>query len=168
MSAEAVYTRFLVEWSDVRDHLPRLHDAARGMVLELGTRFGVSTAALLAGVHDHGGHLYSLDIDRSCGSLFTGDPAWTFVCGSSHTDHPEIPSALDVLFVDTTHTEADTYDELRRWGSRVRPGGVIYLHDTDDGSTYPGVRNAMERWCSETGRAPIYHEGSYGLGEIKC
>ena len=50
----------------------------------------------------------------------------------------------------------------------MRTGGVILLHDTDDMSTYPGVRNAMERYCADTGRTPEYREGSYGLGVIRC
>lgn len=169
MNSPAVMFRYwLTHWSDVQDHLPRLFAAARGEVLELGVRHGVSTSALLAGVQAHGGRLVSLDLDPECGLLFAGQPGWTFVRGDSHAEHAEIPQALDVLFIDTTHTEADTYDELQRWGSRVAPGGVILLHDTDDGSTYPGVRNAMERWCAETGRTPQYYQGSYGLGEIKC
>ena len=41
------------------------------------------------------------------------------------------------------------------------------LHDTDDGSTYPGVRDAMHTFCTETGRAAEFHAGSYGLGVIR-
>ena len=41
------------------------------------------------------------------------------------------------------------------------------LHDTDDGSTYPGVRNAIATYCMETGRSAEFYEGSYGLGVIR-
>lgn len=166
MTATERYHYWLNHWSDVQTHLPTLFEAARGNVLELGVRAGVSTAALLAGVEAHGGHVWSVDRD-DCSPVFAGHPQWTFVQADS-LDDLDVPGELDLLFVDTEHTEERTIAELWTWGPLVAPGGVILLHDTDDGSTYPGVRNAIEAYCKDTGLTPEYHEGSYGLGVIRC
>ena len=173
--AKEKYQYWLTYWSDVQDHLPTLYEAARGNVLELGVRAGVSTSALLAGVTDHGGHVWSVDRD-DCSPVFAGHPHWTFVQADS-LDVLTIGAAInkrsfhfpdfDVVFIDTTHTETHTLAELQLWGRHVKAGGVIMLHDTDDGSTYPGVRNAMAEYCKEQGLTPEFHEGSYGLGVIR-
>jgi predicted O-methyltransferase YrrM len=170
MTAFERYQHWLVEWSDVRDHLPILYQASHGFVLELGVRAGVSTAALLAGVENAGGMVWSVDRD-DCSPVFAGHPQWRFIQADSldvaTIEAAGIPYALDCLFIDTVHTADRTLRELEVWGSRVVPGGVILLHDTDDPSTMPGVRDAMEAFCAAGGLTPLYHTGSYGLGEIR-
>lgn len=169
-----VYERYLVlkdTWSDVQIHLPRLYEASKGIVVELGVRGGNSTTALLAGVEQHGGHLWSVDIDASCGGLYNGHPQWTFV----HCDSEQVRSVLaaglmppvDVLFIDTVHTYEKTIMELVAWMPIMRKGGRVFLHDTDDGSTYPGVRQAIHEFCQHQ-KFYWLHPGSYGLGEIEC
>jgi len=166
------YQYWLEHWSDMQTHLPTLFEAARGNVLELGVRAGVSTSALLAGVEAHGGHVWSVDRD-DCSPVFAGHPQWTFVQADSCDwkvigwNDPNNFVELDLLFIDTEHTEDRTIRELITWGAIMKPGGAIMLHDTDDGSTYPGVRNAIEAYCAERGLTPEYHEGSYGLGVIR-
>ena len=157
-------------WSDVQAHLTTLYDAARGNVLELGVRAGISTTALLAGVEAHGGHVWSVDRD-DCSPVWAGHPNWTFIRADSCD--PDIArlvpgiDVLDCLFIDTEHTETRTLAELQMWAWRVRPGGVILLHDTDDMSTYPGVRNAIEAYCLPMDLRLEYLPGSYGLGVIR-
>ena len=51
------YQQHLATPSDIQHHLGLLFSLARGNVLELGTRSGVSTAALLAGVERQGGRV---------------------------------------------------------------------------------------------------------------
>lgn len=177
MVATERYHYWLNNWSDVQDHLPTLFEAARRNVLELGVRAGVSTAALLAGVEAHGGHVYSVDRD-DCSPVFAGHPQWTFIQADSLDEYTisqslawpsvDLYNGIDCLFIDTEHTETRTLAELQLWGPRVRKGGVILLHDTDDMSTYPGVRNAIEAYCAERGLTPEYRQGSYGLGVIRC
>jgi len=166
----ARYAEWITVWSDVQTHLPRLFAHSHGTVLELGVRAGVSTAALLAGVEVVGGTVWSVDRD-DCSPLFAGNPQWRFVQADSlderALDAAGLPASLDLLFIDTEHTADRTARELALWGTRVRCGGVIYLHDTDDPATMPGVRDAMEAYCRERGIVPIYHAGSYGLGEIR-
>jgi len=182
-AAHEQYDYWLTHWSDVQTHLPTLYEHARGNVLELGVRAGVSTSALLTGVSDHGGHVWSVDRD-DCSTVFAGHPCWTFIQADS-LDLEKIRTARlqgyensgaleyedtlwDLVFIDTEHTEMRTLAELQVWGPYVHPGGLIILHDTDDPSTYPGVRNAISFYCLQHGLAPDFYEGSYGLGVIRC
>lgn len=173
MSARERYNENLIQWSDVQAHLPRLFEAAKGRVLELGVRHGVSTSALLAGVEEHGGHVWSVDTDPNCAQVFAGHPQWTFINTHSE-DWPTIKQAmggeiepLDALFIDTGHTYKLTIDELNLYGPWMAKDGRIFLHDTDDGSTFPGVRRAIYEYCGLEAMFWL-HPGSYGLGEIQC
>lgn len=175
VSATPRYQQLLLpeNWSDVQTHLPMLYDCARGNVLELGVRAGISTTALLAGVEAHGGHVWSVDRD-DCRAVWSRHPAWTFVQADSldiraigAATNWDVLQPLDCLFIDTEHTETRTLAELQTWGPYVRKGGVILLHDTDDMSTYPGVRKAIEAYCLPADLPFEYHSGSYGLGVIR-
>ena len=151
--------------SDIQSHLPRLRQEARGTVLELGVRGGNSTAALLAGVEERGGTLWSVDVDPASASIFAGHPQWRFVRADSRDvaalESRGLPRELDVLFVDTLHTYEQVRDELRAWGDRVRPGGVLLFHDTD---SYSEIRRAIARWCRSRRVAYEFLAGSNGLG----
>lgn len=140
--------------SDIQHHLPLLFALARGNVLELGTRSGVSTAALLAGVEGRGGHVYSVDIDPRSAHVAAGHPQWTFRAGSS-TDpqtaaqvYRNAGGSFQAVLVDTLHTDAQVSAELNLWAPYVAPGGTICVHDPE---TFPGVRVAVERFCAAQG-----------------
>jgi SAM-dependent methyltransferase len=151
--------------SDIRAHLPRLRHEARGTVLELGVRGGNSTAALLAGVEERGGTVWSVDVDPVSGTIFEGHPHWRFVLADSRdaaaVEAEGLSGELDVLFVDTLHTYEQVRDELRTWGDRVRPGGILLFHDTD---SYPEIRRAIAGWCRPRRIAFEFLDGSNGLG----
>lgn len=161
-------------WSDIQTHLSTLYDAARmtEAMLELGTRGGVSTSALLAGTCDSSveGHLWSVDRD-DCSALFAECPRWTFIqadsCDVAAIEAAGLPALIDVLFIDTAHTREQTYRELSTWGPRVRPGGIILLHDAYDGSTFPGVIAACMDYCDPRGLDLLIKPGSYGLAIIE-
>lgn len=138
--------------SDIQHHLGLLFSLARGNVLELGTRGGVSTAALLAGVERHGGHVWSVDLD-DCSGVAAGHPDWTFIQGSS-TDTEiakfcaETLDSIDLLLIDTEHTYEQASAELALWGPHVAPGGHICMHDPE---TFPGVRRAAQEFADAHG-----------------
>jgi len=126
--------------TDVHDHLPRLRAAARGNVLEIGVRFGSSTAALLAGVEENGGEVWSVDIE-DCSHLFAGHPQWTFLQGDSKkvvTFH----SDLDLLFVDGDHSYEGVISDLNHFGPRAK---VIMCHDANEAEN-PQVLRAIENY----------------------
>jgi len=155
----ARYVQHCMTQSDIQHHLPLLYSLAKGNVLELGTRTGVSTAALLAGVEARGGHVWSIDTDPRCQDVAAGHPQWTFVHASS--TEPAIADAfgavdpglnneivLDMLFIDTEHTYEQASAELALWAPHVKTGGHILLHDPE---TFPGVRRAVTEFCAARG-----------------
>jgi hypothetical protein len=151
--------------SDIRDHLPRLRREARGSVLELGVRDGNSTVALLAGLEELGGTLWSVDVTAECGDVFPGHPQWRFVVADSRDTSTVLaaglPAELDVLFVDTIHTYEQVRRELDAWGDRVRLGGSILFHDTD---SFPEIRRAISEWCRPRHVPFEFLRRSNGLG----
>jgi hypothetical protein len=152
--AQQAYAAHCAQLSDIQHHLPLLFALARGHVVELGTRTGVSTAALLAGVELRGGHVSSIDVDARSAQVAAGHPQWTFRQGSS-TD-PDLAAQVarnaeapfQLALVDTLHTEAQVAAELALWAPYMAPGGAICVHDTE---TFPGVRVAAETFCRERG-----------------
>jgi predicted O-methyltransferase YrrM len=164
----ATFTRYqheLHQQSDIHHHLPLLYSLAKGTVVELGTRTGVSTAALLSGVERHGGTVTSVDID-DVSALYRGHPQWRCVRGSS-TDPATaalVEGQIDVLLVDTEHTYEQVTDELAVWGPRMRVGGVVLFHDPE---TFPGVRAAVEDWSREHGFTPVFVLPNNGMAIVE-
>jgi hypothetical protein len=119
------------------------------------------------GVERHGGHVWSVDINAECGALYAGHPAWTFVLADSldaaAIHAAGVPEQLDVLFVDTLHDYEQVKGELGMWGSCVRPGGCILVHDTD---TFPGAQQAVREWAAGQ-RLPVHFRAeSNGLAVV--
>ncbi len=144
------YYAELARDSDIRHHLPLLRSLARGNVIELGTRGGASTIALLAGVERNGGQVLSIDID-DCSSVAAGHPHWAFLRGDS-TDERAVQAAIeagyapaDLLLIDTLHTRPHVLAELQRWEPVVAAGGTICVHDI---VSFPGVRVAIEHYVA--------------------
>lgn len=184
LAFQAEYESRLAAWSDVQGHLEFLHaEVAKRpgcQVLELGTRTGVSTAALLAGAERSGGHVWSVDlIPPRVPSWWQLTGRWMLVVGDDLD--PEVQAALpgqaDVVFLDTSHEHEHTLAELRAYVPRVAPGGVLLAHDTDlaghdargfglEGPDGP-VRRALDAFCAEAGLAWSNRPGSFGLGVIE-
>jgi hypothetical protein len=165
--ARESYERYLGQETDIRDHLPRLFEEARGTVLELGVRGGVSTSALLAGVEQRGGEVWSVDVDPSCSTTYAAHPLWHFVCSDSRDPGPlavaGLPSTIDVLFVDTLHNYEHVRDELAVWGPRVSRDGIVLVHDT---GTFPEVGHAVADYARRKGLHSELLLSSNGLGVI--
>lgn len=143
-----IYQQHLAQPSDIRDHLGLLFSYAKGNVVELGTRTGVSTSALLAGVEIRGGRVISVDIN-DCSRLFEGHPQWAFwqqssIDATGAQDIDTYSGPFDLLLVDTEHNVEQVTAELTLWHAFMRPGGVICIHDTE---TFPGVRRAITDFC---------------------
>ena len=131
------YMQHVHTQSDIQHHLPLLYSLAKGTIVELGTRSGVSTAAFLAGVEQRGGHVWSVDIDPACAQVATGHPLWTFIQGDSrNSELPARVGGVDCLLVDSEHTLEMAEAELALWEPWVKEGGYILLHDPE---TFPGV-----------------------------
>jgi predicted O-methyltransferase YrrM len=152
--------------SDIQHHLGLLFSLARGNVLELGTRGGVSTVALLAGVERSGGHVWSLDIE-DCSGVLPAHPQWTFTRGDS-TDTALYETfgktTFDLVLIDTEHTYEQSSAELALWDDRVAPGGSICMHDIE---TFPGVRRAAREFAARVGWPITYVLPCHGMAVIE-
>lgn len=166
MTPRETFDYYLKNWSDIQAHLWTLRLAARGHCMEIGVRSGVSTAALLTGLEDHGGDLISIDVADHT-APFQHHPQWDFYRMNSVTDADEIkrllPDRLDLLFVDGDHEFTSVLADLRNYGTRAKR---ILLHDTE-ALDFPGVLHAVREFAQETGRGVLFYSGSYGLADIR-
>ena len=133
--------------SDIHDHLATIFAeavAARPrLIIELGTRDGMSTRALLAAGEIAGAHVLSIDI-ADCAQLdlpqrfrarwsfvraddvaFAGEPFAAFCAARGQA------ALADVIFVDTSHLYEHTRAEIAAWAPRLAPAGTMMFHDTN-------------------------------------
>ena len=145
MTLEEVYESVCSSPSDINEHLPTLRKYAEqsGRVLELGTRYGTSTTALLAGRPDV---LISLDVSPCRNATLLKLRAETdlrFVEADSLEWEP-IHESYDLLFVDTLHTFEQVTAELGRFAPLVTH--CIILHDT---VSFSPVMDAVREFLSQ-------------------
>jgi cephalosporin hydroxylase len=162
------YQQHYMTQSDIQHHLGLLFSLAKGNVLELGTRGGVSTAALLAGVERHGGLVVSVDID-DCASVAAGHPQWAFWRGDSTDanmaqDIATYAGPFQLLLIDTFHAYEQAQAELALWGPHVAPGGHICMHDPE---TFPGVRRAAQEFADAHGWPITFVLPCHGMAVIR-
>lgn len=134
--------------SDISDHLGTIFytaiDAAPRLIVELGTRGGDSTRALLAAAAVTQSTLLSIDIE-DCGQISVPfRERWHFVKADDvefgrtgfrnwclgHSIEP----VIDVLFIDTTHEYEHTREEIEVWGAFLSREGIMIFHDTNTGT----------------------------------
>ncbi len=183
MSMLDVYEQRCAEDSDISQHLPRLFAEAsidNVKVIELGVRTGNSTSAFLAAAEEYDGHVWSVDIEQP--DVTWGDhPQWTLFIGHDITIADQLPNDADVVFIDSSHDYTHTLAELKVYLPKVKPGGVILLHDTeltrnprhrrshrrDEQPDFFPVRTAVDEFCAAHNLTPEFVTGSYGLGVIR-
>jgi len=160
--------------NDILGHMGLMHRlAARAVVVvELGTRHGHSTAALLAGVTLSGGHVWSVDISKQRVPEEFEGPYWTFIQGDSIEMAREVPDQIDLLLIDTVHSYPHTLRELKTYLPKMAKGGIILLHDTenkypvDDREIPYPVMRAMQDFCAEYRLKYDHVSGSWGMGIV--
>lgn len=150
-----------------KDHLQFVYLQSEGNVLELGVREGVSTSALLYGVEQNGGHVWSVDLNDRCADVMRGHPQWTFIHGNSldvaRLEEGGVPADLDLLFCDTVHSYEQVNLELKTWGPRVKPDGLILVHGINK---HPDTLTACEGYAKSNGLMFRARPGNGGLGVI--
>ncbi len=178
-SALIRYERGCAE-GDMSAFLPWLRSHARGNILEIGVRDGASTSAFLLGLEEHGGHLYSLDV-QDASHLFPGHPHWTFIHHNSTdllTVLKRIPFELDLLLIDGDHSRAGVLADFQ-YARQLRPGGMVLFHDvrpeekpsgcTDMSWPSDDVKNVFEELSaalSPQGWGSEVIPGRYGMGVL--
>lgn len=169
------------QWNDIRCHMQILWDSVivrkSAVTIELGTRKGNSTSAFLNATLRNGGHLWSCDLNKpEVPAWWSMVDWWTFVQGDD-TDpavSAQLPAQCDVLFIDTSHLYEHTLQELEMYAPRVRPGGLVFCHDTqwhegdvDSGEPDGSVAKALGQYCRTTRMKWSNMSGDYGLGVIR-
>ncbi len=155
-----------LEANDIKEHEKHLEAfvvASKALyVVELGTRQGVSTRALLKGLAKTNGILTTIDID-DCSEYVKG-----LACEFIHGDDMKVPlptREIDLLFIDSSHQFDHTLAEHQRWVPCVKEGGFILLHDMN----YDGVLDAVKAFCQYEGYQYLWDRRQNGLGVIiKC
>ncbi len=129
-------------------------------IVELGTRMGSSTLALLEAANLIGGRLLSVDLDECRETqekvARSGlEHLWRFI-QSSDLDVPdsELPANIDLLFIDTSHLYDHTVAELKKYAPRVRPGGWIVFHDY---ISFAGVTRAVGEFLASLSPRPRFY-----------
>jgi predicted O-methyltransferase YrrM len=152
---------------DNRCHLSYLAEVAHGNVLEIGVDVGHSTTALLLGIENNGGHLYSIDINPFCANVFDECPFWTFTRGNSgYTDFIE-GIKFDVAYIDGDHSYEGIKRDLEKVLPAMKPTSLILIHDVDavtPPNVFPGVLQAFNE--VKVGTKHIRY-GDNGLGVIQ-
>lgn len=54
----------------------------------------------------------------------------TYVRKFSHDAHDDVEGEIDVLHIDGAHRFGPARSDIREWGGRVVPGGVMVIHDS--------------------------------------
>jgi len=128
--------------SDIHEHCPILYKLATqcNHVTEFGTRWGVSTSALLY-AQPKKLVCYDLSRHRMINSLSEAAGETEFVFIKGDTTEIEIEET-DFLFIDTWHAYSQLKRELELHGNKAKK--FIAMHDTetfgDNGDTVKGTR----------------------------
>ncbi|WP_158276968.1 class I SAM-dependent methyltransferase [Paraconexibacter algicola] len=123
----------------------------RREVVELGTATGWTTGALVAA--DPARRVLSFDpVEQDGRAAYLGClPAHararlTLVqaAGADGAADPRAPARVELLFVDSSHEEEPTVQEVRAWRPRLAPGALVVFHDYEN-PAFPGVAAAVQR-----------------------
>ena len=122
-----------------------------GVVIELGCFIGYTSAHIATALRSQRqpGHLHYVDCADDC-LVATAANLKRFGLESLATPHrgtscdpavlAELPSAADLIFIDTTHAYEDTRVEIATHAPRLSSRGCLALHDS---IRFPGVRRAI-------------------------
>jgi predicted O-methyltransferase YrrM len=131
--------------SDIRDHLNTLFFLAASvrpkLIVELGTRGGESTRALLSAAALSDATLLSVDI-ADCGGLdLPYREHWRFKKADDikfgldgfkpWCAQEGLEPSINVLFIDTSHQYEHTKDEIRVWSPYLSEDGLMMFHDSN-------------------------------------
>lgn len=155
--------------TDVHSHIAAFlrYGVESSRIIELGVRSGNSTVAFLVGLYG-GGRLWSVDPDPVEPPIGDYDH-WTFIQGDDLDPVvlAQLPRDVDVVFIDSSVGYDHKLAELVEYVPRVRPGGVVLLHDTNTVDGAPNlIRDALDAYCTSRGLTCTYSTDSHGLGTL--
>ena len=133
--------------TDIFDHLGTIFffavDARPSLIVELGTRGGESTRALLAAASLSDAIVLSIDVEDCKQAEICFRERWHFIKAddikfgrsefTSWCAAHSVAPVIDVLFVDTSHEYSHTKNEIETWSNYLSEEGTIIFHDTNMG-----------------------------------
>ncbi len=139
------------DWYDIRGHLVMLYALARNINggdpswpkpmrpptrLEIGTREGASTLALLQAARETGGKLISIEcgewearVTRYVVEQHSLDLWWHQIIGRSEEVTEQCPDELDMVMIDGDHGDKQCKLDTANYAPKVRVGGLLLFHD---------------------------------------
>jgi predicted O-methyltransferase YrrM len=115
------------------------------IIVELGVDKGQSTRVFLNAISEkNNSRLISIDI-RDCKDVAKSDK-WEFVQQDSVdidlllSKKPILKKGIDILYIDSLHTESHVLKEIYCFFEFIKPNGVIYFDDVDSGPYMNGQR----------------------------
>ena len=115
------------------------------IIVELGVDKGQSTRVFLNAISGKSNsRLISVDI-RDCKDAVKSDK-WEFVQQNSLdvdlllSKKPVLKDGIDILYVDSLHTESHVLKEIYGFFEYIKPNGLIYFDDIDSGPYMSGQR----------------------------
>ena len=115
------------------------------IIVELGVDKGQSTRVFLNAISEkNNSRLISIDI-RDCKDAVISDK-WEFVHQNSIdiesllSKKPFLKDGIDILYIDSLHTESHVLKEIYGFFEYIKPKGIIYFDDIDSGPYMNGQR----------------------------
>ncbi len=149
---------------DISQHLVTLSllviEFGLKQIVELGTRSGNSTLTLLEAARHVGGRVLSIDIDECRETQQKVAAAgladwWRFIQqGDLDVPDEQLPSPIDLLFIDTNHLYDHTMAELRKYAPKLRAGGWLAFHDY---VSFAGVTRAVTEFMASLPAPPRFY-----------
>jgi predicted O-methyltransferase YrrM len=149
-----------------------LLNCSRGarVIVELGCFEGRTSAALAAGNHSLDA-LYTVDpfLKGRLGVCYgewiarihckrSGASRVHFKRGFSFDVAPTFDESIDLLFIDASHTYDDIQRDWRDWVPKVRPGGIVALHDCKRSINSPHYLGSMKFYDQDVRSMPAVEE----------
>lgn len=169
--------------TDAQEDLPALWSLVRAwqprIILELGTRRGVSARTIAHAAEQVGALFMTCDPDPDCGMYLDGVRCLTHQVPGEFLYASRTMPKIDFLFIDTDpHDYAQTTMWLETFvATSLTPGGLAVFHDINarnvDGSPRPDIQvaPALRDWAAKAGGGYAYvelgHEGAGGLGVLR-
>lgn len=133
--------------TDINDHLLTIFEEAVSLnpklIVELGVRGGESTFVFERVAKLNEATVVSVDIDQCFG--LSNYHKWYFVQQDDLQFAGEfnnwcllnqVPTGIDLLFIDTSHYYDHTLQEIRSWFPLLNPHAKVILHDTNLQNVY--------------------------------
>ncbi len=156
-----------------------------GLLVELGTHYGESYFGFCQSIAEHRLTCVCYAVDHWHGephSGFYGEEVFDDVCRYNGTFYKSFSyllrtsfdeavqqfadETIDLLHIDGLHTYEAVSHDFRTWLPKVKPGGVILLHDIAGRHADFGVWRLWKELAAEFSETFAFHHG-WGLGVLR-